>query len=128
MHKGYLKTAFILAAITVALGAFGAHGLKGKVSNEGLEIYKTAVQYQFLHVFALALTGILYREFTNKFIRTSGIFFLSGIVMFSGSLYLLTYANATASESFKWAGPITPIGGLLFIVGWIYLALGIRNK
>jgi uncharacterized membrane protein YgdD (TMEM256/DUF423 family) len=127
MHKGYLKTAFILGAITVALGAFGAHGLKGKVSNDAIEIYKTAVLYQFIHVFALALAGILFKDFTNKFIKTAGTFFLLGITFFCGSLYILTYATGVASENFKWAGPITPIGGVLFIVGWIYLALGIRK-
>jgi uncharacterized membrane protein YgdD (TMEM256/DUF423 family) len=128
MDRTYLRIAFILGAITVALGAFGAHGLKGKVSNDAVEVFKTGVLYQFIHVFALAIAGILCKEFTNKWIRTSGIFFLLGILMFSGSLYVLTYATATVSPNFKWVGPITPIGGLMFIVGWICLALGVRSN
>lgn len=128
MHKRYLTIAFILAAVTVALGAFGAHGLEGKVSDKAVKTFETAVRYQMYHVLALALAGILYKEFTNKWIKTSGIFFLLGILMFSGSLYVLTYAAATVSPNFKWVGPITPIGGVMFIVGWIYLALGIRKR
>ena len=127
MHKAYLRTAFILAAITVALGAFGAHGLEGKVADKAVKTFETAVRYQFFHVLALALAGILYKDFPNKYIRASGIFFLLGILLFSGSLYVLTYASAAVSPNFKWVGPITPIGGVLFIAGWIYLALGIRK-
>lgn len=128
MHKGYLRIAFILAAITVGLGAFGAHQLDGVVTDKAVKTFETAVRYQFFHVIALALAGILYKEFPNKWIRTSGIFFLLGIILFSGSLYILTYSTATVSPNFKWVGPITPVGGVMFIVGWIYLALGIRDR
>jgi uncharacterized membrane protein YgdD (TMEM256/DUF423 family) len=128
MHKGYLRTAFILGAITVAMGAFGAHGLEGNVADKAVKTFETAVRYQFYHVIALALAGMLYKEFPNKWIRTSGILFLLGMLLFCGSLYILTFSVATVSPSFKWAGPITPVGGVLFIVGWIYLALGIRKS
>jgi len=127
MHKGYLRTAFFLAAITVALGAFGAHKLKEMVSDDAVDVYKTAVLYQFIHVMALAFAGILYKQFPNTLIKTSGIFFLLGILLFSGSLYIITYSKAIVSPGFKWAGPVTPVGGVLFIVGWIYLALGIKR-
>lgn len=128
MHKGFLRTAFILAAITVALGAFGAHGLEGKVADKAVKTFETAVRYQMYHVFAIALAGILYKEFTNKWIRTSGIFFLIGILLFSGSLYVLTYAAASVSPNFKWVGPVTPVGGLMLIIGWLCLALGVSRK
>lgn len=128
MHTGYLRTAFILAAITVALGAFGAHGLDGKVADKAVKTFETAVRYQFFHVIALALAGILYKAFPNNRIKTAGIFFLLGILFFCGSLYVLTYSTASVSPNFKWAGPITPVGGVFFIVGWILLALGIKNN
>ena len=128
MHKGYLKAAFILAAIAVALGAFGAHKLDGVVADKAVKTFETAVRYQFYHVIALALAGILFKEFPNKWMKTSGIFFLLGILFFSGSLYILTYGIAIDSTSFKWVGPITPIGGVFFILGWIYLALGIKSN
>lgn len=127
MHKGYLRTAFILAAVTVALGAFGAHKLEEMVSDDAVGVYKTGVLYQFIHVFGLAFTAILYKDFSNKWVRISGIFFLMGILFFSGSLYILTYSKAYVAPGFKWVGPITPIGGVMFIAGWICLALGIRK-
>jgi len=128
MYKGYLQTAFILAAITVALGAFGAHGLEGKVTDKAVKIFETAVKYQLYHVLALALAGILYKDYPNKRIKNAGIFFLLGIVCFSGSLYVLTWATAIVSPNFKWVGPITPVGGVFFMVGWVYLALGVNKK
>jgi uncharacterized membrane protein YgdD (TMEM256/DUF423 family) len=128
MHKRYLGIAFVLAAVTVALGAFGAHGLEGKVADKAVKTFETAVRYQFYHVIGLALAGILYKEFPNKWTRMCGLFFLLGILLFCGSLYVLTYSIATVSPGFKWAGPVTPLGGVLFIAGWICLALGIRNK
>jgi uncharacterized membrane protein YgdD (TMEM256/DUF423 family) len=127
MHKGYLRTAFILGAITVAMGAFGAHGLEGKVADKAVKTFETAVRYQFYHVIALAFCGLLYREFPNRWTRMSGLFFLAGMILFCGSLYVLTFSLATVSPSFKWVGPVTPFGGLLFIIGWICLALGTRQ-
>jgi uncharacterized membrane protein YgdD (TMEM256/DUF423 family) len=128
MHTGYLRTAFILAAITVALGAFGAHGLDGKVADKAVKTFETAVRYQFFHVIALALAGILYKTFPNNRIKTAGIFFLLGMLFFCGSLYVLTYSIASVSPNFKWAGPVTPVGGVFFILGWVYLALGIKKQ
>jgi uncharacterized membrane protein YgdD (TMEM256/DUF423 family) len=127
MNKSYLKTAFILGAITIALGAFGAHALDGKVADKAIKTFETAVRYQFYHVIALALAGILYRDFRNKWIKTAGLLFGLGMLLFCGSLYLLTYSTATVSPNFKWVGPITPLGGVFFIAGWTCLALGIRK-
>ncbi len=128
MHRGYLTTAFILAAITVALGAFGAHKLQDIASEKAVKTFETAVRYQFYHVIALAIAGILYKSYTNKWIKTSGTFFLLGIFLFSGSLYLLTLSIAIKSADFNWVGPITPVGGIFFILGWIYLAVGVRTE
>lgn len=126
MHKGYLVTAACIGALSVALGAFGAHALKSVLTEQSLGTYETAVRYQFYHVFALALTGILYKTSPNSFVNNAGRFFITGIVLFSGSLYLLIYASAN-NLSLRWAGPLTPLGGLMLIIGWICLALGIRK-
>lgn len=127
MHKGFLITASILGALSVILGAFGAHALKKAVGEDALQIFETGVRYQFYHVFALALAGILYSQFSNSYISWAGICFIVGILFFSGSLYVLTYAKGIGSTSFSWAGPITPLGGLFFIAGWILLAIGITK-
>ena len=126
MHKGFLTTAAIFGALSVALGAFGAHALKAMLTEQSLATYETAVRYQFYHVFALALTAILYKTYPNKLIKAAGQLFIIGMIFFSGSLYLLTYGASTGA-SYSWAGPITPLGGLMFIVAWICLALGVRK-
>jgi uncharacterized membrane protein YgdD (TMEM256/DUF423 family) len=124
MQKGFIKTAAILGSISVALGAFAAHSLKQKISIDALNIFETAVRYQFYHVFALLAAGILFNNFPNKLLRWSGIFFIVGTILFSGSLYLLTYFKAIEVTKYTWIGAITPIGGLAFILGWIFLFLG----
>lgn len=128
MHKGYLRLAALLAALTVGLGAFGAHGLEAHVADKAVKTFETAVRYQFYHVLALALAGILYREFPNKWTKIAAICFIAGILLFSGSLYVLTYSIAAVSPDFKWAGPITPLGGVCFIAGWISLAIAVKGR
>ncbi len=129
MHKGFIKTASILGALTVALGAFAAHFLKEQISDYAVNIFETGVRYQFYHVFALLAAGILYKEFPNRFIRWSGILFIAGIILFSGSLYCLMYIKGAVMPGYKWIGAITPIGGLFFILGWIFLFIGcFKNK
>ena len=128
MHKGYLKTAALLGALSVGMGAFAAHTLKETLSAYALTIFETAVRYQFYHVFALMVSGILYKDFKNKFTRWSGILFILGIILFSGSLYLLTYIKAAVKPGYDWIGAITPLGGLCFILGWVFLFIGISRK
>ena len=132
MHKGFIRTAAIIGLLSVAFGAFAAHALKELLSEYAVNVFETGVRYQFYHVFALLAVGILYKEFPNKFIRWAGIFFIIGIILFSGSLYFLTYVKGAVMPGYKWLGPITPIGGLSFILGWIFLFIGVlktnRNK
>lgn len=128
MHKGFLKTAALLGAFSVALGAFAAHTLKGSVSTEALEIFETSVKYQFYHVFGLLAVGIIYKEFSSKLLVWAGTLFIAGIILFCGSLYILTATIASGETSFNWIGAITPFGGLCFILGWIFLFLGFRKK
>lgn len=124
MHKGFLKTASLIGALSVVFGAFAAHSLKESISDYAVSIFETGVRYQFYHVFALMISGILYKDFKNKFIRWSGILFIAGIILFSGSLYLLTYIKAAVKPGYDWVGAITPLGGLCFILGWVFLFMG----
>jgi uncharacterized membrane protein YgdD (TMEM256/DUF423 family) len=128
MHKNYLSIACYLGALTVAMGAFGAHALKTLVDEHSLAIYDTAIRYQFFHVLALALSALIYKSHPNKLVLQSGLFFLLGIFFFSGSLYLLTYKAVIGADGFGWVGPVTPIGGLFFILGWILLGMGSKKK
>ena len=128
MHKGFIKTAAILGVLAVALGAFAAHALKERISDYAVNIFETGVRYQFYHVFALLVTGILYKEFPNRFIKWAGILFITGIILFSGSLYCLMYIKGAVMPGYKWIGAITPIGGLAFILGWLTLFIGCFAK
>jgi len=128
MHRGFIKTAAILGALSVALGAFAAHTLKGSISAYALEIFETAVKYQFYHVFALLAAGILYKEFSNNFLRWSGRLFIAGIILFSGSLYFLAFVKAAVIPGYNWIGAITPLGGLCFILGWLFIFFGVSKK
>ncbi len=128
MHKGFLKWAALLGALAVALGAFGAHGLKKYVPIETISTFETGVRYQFYHVFALLAVGILYERFPVKWLRYAGNCFLIGMLLFSGSLYLLTAFKATESIGMEKFGIITPFGGLFFIAGWLLLLVGVWRK
>lgn len=127
MHKIYLKIAVFLGALSVAMGAFAAHGLKKIVAEKSVAVFQTGVQYQMYHVFALLATGILYQFFQNKFITNAGKFFILGIILFSGSLYVLTFSEVLHSTAFSWIVFVTPLGGVTFIIGWLLLFLGIRK-
>lgn len=125
MNKSFLITAALLGALSVVLGAFGAHALKNKISIEALEVFETSVRYQFYHVFALLAAGILMQYFPGNLMLWSGRMFITGTILFSGSLYLLTYFKASGNQQMNWIGAITPLGGLCFIAGWIFLALAV---
>lgn len=125
MHKGFLITALLLGALSVGIGAFGAHGLKSIVSERVLVTFETAVKYQFYHVFALLAMAILFKEFPGGWMLAAGWFFILGLLLFCGSLYMLCYVQATVQPGYKWLGPITPVGGLAFILGWICMAIAV---
>jgi uncharacterized membrane protein YgdD (TMEM256/DUF423 family) len=127
-NKDFLTTATILAALAVALGAFGAHGLKQLVTPDKIEVFKTGVQYQFYHAIAIALTVIISQYMDDKWLRHSAWLFLMGIVFFSGSLYILTYFAAANIEGVKWVGAITPLGGVCFLLGWGFLTMVTLKK
>lgn len=105
-----------LGFIAVAFGAFGAHALKSRLSTEMLEIWKTANEYHFYHALALVLVGLLARQTRMPGLDVTAGCMLAGVLIFSGSLYLLALTGT------RWLGAITPIGGLFFLAGWAWLA------
>lgn len=130
MHKKYLATGIFFAALAVALGAFGAHGLQ-KLTDDAkiLSGYHTAVQYQMWHALALIITGILYlSDISRKQLHWAAGCFTGGIILFSGSLYLLTFLKMNESGLTKVTGPFTPLGGVFFIAGWLLLLIAVLKK
>lgn len=128
MHKMFLIIGTILAGLAVALGAFGAHGLKKIVDADTVAIYQTGVQYQMYHALALLAIGILADRIQNDLISYAGFLFIAGIVFFSGSLYLIASLKAMNKEISTSVGIMTPIGGMLFILGWILLLFALLKK
>ncbi|MBA2408059.1 MAG: DUF423 domain-containing protein [Chitinophagales bacterium] len=118
MEKRFLVAGSIFGGSAVALGAFAAHGLKNILTVDNLRIFHTAVEYQFYHALALMITGVVSSKIRTTQIKWSGNFFITGILLFSGSLYCL---SVFANLSFM--GMITPIGGLCFLAGWLLLCL-----
>ena len=116
MDKTFLLLGALAAFLAVALGAFGAHGLRGRLSPEMLSVFQTGVQYHMYHALALILVSGIMGRMSGWLIQTAGWCFVAGIVFFSGSLYLLAVTGVTI------LGAITPIGGLLFLAGWACLA------
>lgn len=124
MYNPFLIFGAFFGLLSIILGAFGAHALQDIVTEENLlHSFQTGVQYQMYHALALLIIGGLYERMPFKFIRWSGNLFISGIILFSGSLYLLTALNGKAVGAIKIIGPITPIGGALFILGWLFLLI-----
>jgi uncharacterized membrane protein YgdD (TMEM256/DUF423 family) len=128
MHRTFLITAALLGALSVALGAFAAHGLRQVVPPDTVATFETGVRYQFYHVFALLAIAILYEKFPGGLLRWAGNCFLAGILLFSGSLYALTLLKATETVGVQKIGIITPFGGLFFIVGWLLLMVAVVRK
>ncbi len=128
MHKGFLRWGAMLGALSVALGAFAAHGLKKFVEQETVNTFETGVRYQFYHVFALILVSLLYEKSPTKLLSWSGYSFLTGILLFSGSLYALTAMKATGTVGLSGIGIITPFGGLFFILGWVLMFINFVRK
>lgn len=118
----FLAFAAASGALAVMLGAFGAHALKSRLPVEQLFVFETGVRYQMYHAFALIAVAWLMDKFPGRCIAAAGWLFMAGIVLFSGSLYGLSLA------SWKWLGPVTPLGGLLFISGWFTLLAAILKS
>ena len=113
----WIKLGSALMFLAVALGAFGAHALRGKITDAYLEVYKTGVMYHFIHALGIFIVAWLSTVSTDPKISFAGIAFTVGIILFSGSLYLLSTTGT------KWLGAITPLGGISFLIGWVFLFL-----
>lgn len=123
MYKTFILIGAMLGALSVGIGAFGAHGLKSMLETAGrTDTFETAVKYQFYHTFAILLVGLLLQKGENSLLNISGWLFLAGIIVFSGSLYALCFTGI------RWLGAITPIGGVAFIAGWLLLAWAVWKE
>jgi len=116
MDKTFLLLGAVAAFLAVTLGAFGAHGLRGRLSPEMLAVFETGVRYHMYHALALLLVGLIMGRMSGWLIQTAGWCFVAGILLFSGSLYALALSGVTM------LGAVTPIGGLAFLAGWACLA------
>ena len=133
MQRNLVKFAGYSGAIAVALGALGAHYLKQKVTegvltDDNVQSFDTAVKYQVYHTLALLCIAILYDKLNRKYADFSRVCFTVGIVLFSGSIYILSTRALFGIEGLRWLGPVTPIGGVLFIVGWLALAFSAYSR
>lgn len=127
MNKKIIITASVFGMLAVVLGAFGAHGLRDSISASELDNWKTGVSYQFYHTFALLFLSTIAR-YRDSFINSAYYAFTIGIILFAGSLYLLSTRSITGLEA-SFLGPLTPIGGVSLIVGWVFVLLAaIKNK
>ena len=121
MVKVWFVLAALLGFLSVGLGAFGAHSLKNLLDEYGKSIWEKAVLYQMFHTMALFAVGFSQVFFRNTSFSLAGLFFLSGILLFSGSLYLLAVTGV------KWLGAVTPFGGIAFLLGWVWLGVQITK-
>ena len=128
MHRGFFISGCIFAGLAVVLGAFGAHALKDVLTEDLKTTYETAVRYQFYHSVALLITALAFDKLNSRSTLFAGYAFAIGIILFSGSLYLLTWLKSNHAVGVKGIGMITPFGGLFFILGWVLLMLGALRR
>lgn len=121
MRIFFLRTAFISAFIAVSFGAFAAHLLQSMIEPSKVDTFNIGVRYQFYHSLALAMVGLLGNLLPEQWLRWAGRLFILGILFFSGSLYLLALREVFNISHWTWLGPLTPIGGLCFLLGWLTL-------
>jgi uncharacterized membrane protein YgdD (TMEM256/DUF423 family) len=117
MDKTFMFVGALMGGVGVAIGAFGAHGLRGRLSPEMLAVFETGVRYHMYHALAILGTAAILPRIDGRAVLIAGWSFTTGIVLFSGSLYALALSGVTT------LGAITPLGGVAFLVGWISLAV-----
>jgi uncharacterized membrane protein YgdD (TMEM256/DUF423 family) len=128
MKLNWILTGSVLAALAVALGAFAAHGLKnyaeqGILTEKQLHNFETASRYQMYHALGIIIAALLIQFKPARFLNAAAWCFALGILFFSGSLYLMSTAQVIGLENWRWLGPVTPLGGLFFIAGWLLLGI-----
>jgi len=122
MSRLFLLIGSVAAAVAVAAGAFGAHGLEGRVPPYRIDTFETGVTYHMYHALAILVVAWASSQFAAPAVSYAGYCFVAGILIFSGSLYLLVLTDTS------WLGAITPIGGVAFIAGWLLLAYGVWSS
>jgi uncharacterized membrane protein YgdD (TMEM256/DUF423 family) len=122
LYRPALLLGTLCAALSVILGAFGAHALKETLTPELLQTFETGVRYQFYHAVALLFAGLLHAYLPRRVVRTATLLFAVGILLFSGSIYALVALKSGGSVGLGPVGMLTPIGGVLWIAGWLCLA------
>lgn len=121
--RGFLISGLILLLLAVVLGAFGAHALKALISAQQLQVWRTANDYQFYHALGLLGLGIWSSQQTaSRWIKLSGYSLLLGVLVFSGSLYAMVISGIS------WLGMITPLGGILFLLGWMFWLIAVLTQ
>jgi uncharacterized membrane protein YgdD (TMEM256/DUF423 family) len=126
-YKNVIIFGAIAALLSVALGAFGSHGLENVLNAKQNKTFETAVRYQMYHAIALLFVGLLLKTYEVKLLKICAILLTLGIMIFSGSLYALIALQVNGYNNFNIIGAITPLGGLCFILGWLCLALSIKK-
>lgn len=119
--RDFILLGAISGFLSVSFGAFGAHAIKQWMSADLMSVYQTAVSYQMYHSLGLILIALVYQHHQNKLVKVAGWLMLAGIIIFSGSLYTLSLSDT------RWLGAITPIGGILLLLSWFLLGLGISK-
>lgn len=120
-HRVYTKIGFFFAGLSVVLGAFGSHLLRDFIPENDLATFETGVRYQFMHALAIIIVSLAHRKFDESKLDIILGLFILGIIIFSGSLYLLATREIWGNDSFKVIGAVTPLGGVAFISAWILL-------
>lgn len=120
-HRWSVKLGFLFMAIAVGLGAFGAHELKELIDENALVTWETGIRYLTIHAFAMIILGISHRKFSEKMLNLALRLFILGIILFSGSLLLLSTSVLWAGTKQSFLGAITPLGGVSFIAAWLLL-------
>lgn len=122
MDRGFAVAGSLSAGVAVLAGAFGAHALRQRLPSELLAAFETGARYQMYHALALLFVAWAVAQWPSASVRAVGWLFLGGTVLFSGSLYLLALTGA------RWWGAVTPLGGVLFLAGWLLLAVAIWRR
>jgi uncharacterized membrane protein YgdD (TMEM256/DUF423 family) len=128
MHRYLIRFGAILSALSVMFSAFSAHFLQPIMTAKDFYSFQTAINMEFFHSIALILLGILGKRYPTPYINWSGILFILGIVLFSGSIYLLTLASSIFDSKITMLGLVTPIGGLSLFAGWVMLLLSVPDN
>ena len=129
MHKGFLIAGTLSAGLAVTLGAFGAHGLQNVTDDAKIiHAFQTGVEYQMYHALALFIVAFIFERKPLGAVKWAGKLFITGIILFSGSLYAITAIKINELTSLEKIGILTPIGGVFFIAGWLMLLAGILKR